>query len=110
MLKYILHTVPLLEETAQSITILEDQFISFSCIPTPDYIMLNWTMNGNIIVSSEQVTLTPESLHHVVTIRNAVIHNSGEYICYIVNFPILVNRTIRLNVLQGTCIKLHVID
>jgi len=94
--------VPLLQETAQSITILEDQFVSFSCIPTPEYLMVNWTMNGNIIVSSDQVTLSPENLHHVLTIRNAAIHARGEYICYIVNFPVLVNRTIRLNVLQGT--------
>ena len=63
--------------------------------------MVNWTIRGEVIDGSEQVSLSPERLQHVLTIRSAAISDSGEYTCYLVDFPLLVNRTIRLNVLQG---------
>ena len=63
--------------------------------------MVNWTIRGDVINNSDQVSLSPENLQHVLTIKNAAINDSGEYICYIVDFPLLINRTIKLNVLQG---------
>ena len=64
--------------------------------------MVNWTVHGDVINNSDRVSLSPENLQHVLAIRNTAIGDSGEYICYIVNFPSLISRTIRLNVLQGT--------
>ena len=97
-----LSIVPSLQETAQSITVLEGQSVSFSCISTPDYFMINWTINGHIIVSSVQTTLSPEHLHHTVTIRNVITGDSGEYFCSIADLVSLsINKTITLNVLQG---------
>ena len=71
--------------------------------------MVNWTRRDVVIDSSDDVTLSPENLQHVLTIRNADISDSGDYVCYIVDFPLLINRTIRLNVLQGKCkIRPHI--
>ena len=93
---------PSLQETAQSITVLEGQYVSFSCTPTPDDLMVEWTMNGHIIVSSENIALSPEHLHHTITIRNVATGDSGEYICVIADLVSLsINKTIALNVLQG---------
>ena len=94
--------VPSLQETAQSVNVLVGQSVTLSCVPTLDDLMVNWTIRGEVISSSDRVSLSPENLQHMLTIRNAAISDSGEYTCYLVDFPLLVNRTIRLNVLQGT--------
>ena len=99
MIHNIICLVPSIQVTAQSITILEGQSITFSCIPTPDDLMVNWTMDSDSIDSSENINLSPEHLQHSLTIRNAVMQDSGEYICSIVGFAI--TKTIRLNVVQG---------
>ena len=96
------HAAPSLQENAQSINVLVGQSVTLSCVPTPNDFMVNWTIQGDVIDNSEQVSLSPENLQHVLTIRNAAVSDSGEYTCYIVDFPLLINRTIRLNVLQGT--------
>ena len=94
-------TVPLLQETVQSVTILEGQSVTFSCIPAPNGLRVNWIMNGDIINDTEHTSLSPDHLHHTLTIENTLIEDSGEYICYIIDF-LLINKTIRLNVVQGT--------
>ena len=101
-------TVPSLQETAQSVNVLVGQSVTLSCVPTPEDLMVNWTVHGDVIDNSDRVSLSPENLQHVLTIRNAATSDSGEYICYIVDFPLLINRTIRLNVLQGTYFRLNV--
>ena len=97
---------PSLQENAQSINVLVGQSVTLNCVPTPDDLMVNWIIQGDVIGSSDQVSLSPENLQHVLTIRNVAISDSGEYTCYIVDFP-LINRTIRLNVLQGTYFRLN---
>ena len=100
-----LFIVPLLQETAQSVTILEGQSVTLSCIPTPDELRVNWIMNGVIINNTEHTSLSPDHLHHTLTISNPLIEESGEYICYIEDFALLsINKTIRLNVVQGIII------
>ena len=64
--------------------------------------MVNWTIDGDIIDNSEQISLTPENLQHSLTIKSAVIGDNGDYICSIADFPLLViNKIIRLNVVKG---------
>ena len=91
----------MLQVTAQSITILKGQSITFGCVPTPNYLIINWTMHGENIINSTRIALSPQNLQHFLTIRNAVSNNSGEYNCYTVHFSILLNKTITLNVLKG---------
>ena len=98
----ILSIVLSLQETAQSITVLEGQSVTFSCTPAPDDLMVNWNMNGHIIVSTDNIALSPEHLHHTITIRNVATGDSGEYFCSITDLVSLsINKTITLNVLQG---------
>ena len=99
MIYNIICLVPSIQVTAQSITILEGQSITFSCIPTPGDLMVNWTMDSDSIGSFENISLSPEHLQHSLTIRNAIMQYSGEYVCNIVDFAIA--KTIRLNVIQG---------
>ena len=91
--------VPSLQETAQSITVLEGQSVTFSCTPTPNDTMVDWTINGDIIVSSDHITLSPEHLHHTVTISNVATGDSGDYFCFIAALSF--NKIITLNVLPG---------
>ena len=109
----ILLIVPSLQGTAQSITVLEGQSFTFSCTPTPNDIMVNWTMNDHIIVSSEHIALSPEHLHHTITISDAVTGDSGEYFCFIEDLEFLslfINKTITINVLQGnfTYVRMYI--
>ena len=94
---------------------LEGQSFAFSCTPTPNDIVVNWTMNGDIIVSSDHIALSPEHLDHTITISNVVTGDSGEYVCFIEDLEFLsifINKTITINVLQGnfdyTYIRMYV--
>ena len=102
-------TVPSLQETAESVNILVGQSVTLSCVPGPEDLMVNWTIHGHVIDNSDRVSLSPENLQHVLTIRNATIGDSGKYSCYIVDFPLLINSTITLNVLQGTYFEFRMI-
>ena len=98
-----MYIVPLLQETAQSVTILQGQSVTLSCIPTPDELRVIWTMNGVIINNTDHTSLSPEHLHHTLTIKNPLLKDGGEYICYIADFTLLsINKTITLNVVPGT--------
>lgn len=88
---------------------MEGQSVTFSCTPTPDSLMVGWTMNGHIINSSEHITLSPEHLHHTITIKNVVTADSGEYFCFTAELvDSSINKTITLNVLQGNSVYTYV--
>ena len=93
--------VPLLQGNAQSITILEGQSINLQCIPIPGHLMVQWSFNGMRVQESEVYTLSPPNLNHTLTITDAEVEDGGEYTCYVMNFQMLVNTIITLNVLPS---------
>jgi len=99
---YLYHyTAPHLLTTVRSITALQGQSISFDCIPTPNNTMIQWSLNGRRVLNSEQVTLSPQNLHHILSIRDPDVSDSGVYTCYVEGSKQYINRTISVTVVRG---------
>ena len=96
--------VPLLQESAQSITTLEGQSVSLECLPTSNNFPVQWMFNGNNLHESGKFTFSPINLNHSLSISDPGIDDSGDYNCYLDSFPML-NRTITLEVIEGTFVS-----
>ena len=69
------------DTTYSSITILQGDDITLSCRPSYSDIALQWSYNGSDINSSLHYQFTPPSLNHDLTIINASVVDSGNYVC-----------------------------
>ena len=63
--------------------------------------MVHWRYNESRVVESEAYTFSPPNLDHTLAITKANVEDSGEYVCYVENFQMLVNAIITLNVLPS---------
>ena len=67
--------------TYSSITILQGDNITLSCSPSESDIALQWSYDGSDINSSLHYQFTPTPLNHNLTIINASVVDSGNYVC-----------------------------
>ena len=95
------HTAQHLLTTVQSITALEGQSISFDCILTPNNTTIRWLHDGEAVLSSERVTLSPLNLHYTLSISDLGIIDSGQYTCYFKRSELYKNKSINVTVLRG---------
>ena len=63
------------------ITVLQGDNVTLSCRPSHSDIALQWSYNGSDINSSSHYQFTPPSLNHNLTIVNASVVDSGNYVC-----------------------------
>ena len=64
-----------------SIAVLQGDDITLSCRPSHSDIALQWSYNGSDINSSSHYQFTPPVLQHDLTIVNASVADSGNYVC-----------------------------
>ena len=86
---------------ALPVVMLEGQSINLQCIPIPDNLIVQWIFNGTTVLESEAYKFSPPNFNHTLTITDAEVEDSGEYTCYVIDFQMLVNTTITLNVLPS---------
>ena len=70
-----------LDRTYSGIIALQGDNITLSCRPSYLDIALQWSYNGSDINSSLHYQFTPPSLNHDLTIVNATVVDSGNYVC-----------------------------
>ena len=92
--------MPLLQENAQSITVLEGQSVTLQCIPTPSTLAVGWRFNGDILFASEELRFSPLNMSHTINIRYSTTGDTGEYVCFLNSFQ-SVKRSIMLQVEKG---------
>ena len=95
------YIVPLLQENAQSIRVLEGQSVTLRCIPTPDTLTVGWIFNGDNLYESEKFTFSPQNLNHTLSITNPGVEDMGLYTCYLNSFQ-TISKNITLEVEEGT--------
>ena len=76
---FTLNTDVTLNTTYSGITILQGDDIILSCRPSPSNITLQWSYNGSNISSSSLYQFS--SFHHNLTIIQANVTDSGNYVC-----------------------------
>ena len=76
-----LQTDVTLDTTYAGIIALQGDDITLSCRLSYSDIALKWSYNGSDINSSLHYQFTPPSLNHNLTIVNASVVDSGNYVC-----------------------------
>ena len=97
--------VPLLLPTVKSVMATEGQTVNFDCIPTPNNMTIQWLHNGEVVLSSQRIKLSPPNLHHTVRISDVYNEDSGVYTCYVEESKKFVNRTVTVTVSEGKAHK-----
>ena len=91
-----------METTYSGITILQGDDITLSCRPSPSDITLQWSYNGGDISSSPHYQFTPPPLNHDLTISDANVTDSGNYVCaYILRNEVIDEQSIILTVVPS---------
>ena len=103
LMVYNIFLVPTIQANAQQIIILEGDEVNLRCVPSSLDITITWLFNGTIISDGGTNSLSPPNLHHMLTISNATIPDSGVYKCQFVTtlFQLEVSREISLTVNNG---------
>ena len=90
-----------------SVTLLEGNTVTLSCIPSVIETVLSWTHNGAVVNEDEDTTFSPMNLNHNLILDNTDIDDSGQYICRAELDNELVEQNINVTVVPGT-VYMHV--
>ena len=93
----------ILTRSFSSVTLLEGNTVTLSCIPSVIETVLSWTHNGAVVNEDEDTTFSPMNLDHNLILDNTDVDDSGLYTCRAVLDNEIVEQNISLTVVPGTC-------
>ena len=91
-----------------SITILEGNTVTLSCIPSVIETVLSWTHNGTVVNEDRDTTYLPMNLNHNLILHNTDKDDNGQYICRAVLDNEVVEESISVTVVPGIYVCLYV--
>ena len=97
-----LYVVLTIETPFSSVTLLEGNTVTLSCIPSVIETVLSWTHNGTNVNEDKNTSFLPVNLNHILTLDNADIDDSGQYTCRAVLDDEVVEQNITVTVVAGT--------
>ena len=94
-----------------SVTLLEGNTVTLSCIPSVIETVLSWTHNGEVINEDEDTIFLPMNLNHNLTLHSTVEDDSGLYSCRAQLDNEKVEQSITVTVVPGSyiCIIIKII-
>ena len=87
-----------------SVTLLEGNTVTISCIPNVTDVVLYWVYNDNgtmIAESTGRIGLFPQGFNYELTITNPVMADSGIYYCRSNIEDLIVEQNITVSVVAG---------
>ena len=91
----------ILTRSYTSVTLLEGNTVTLSCIPSVMETVLSWTHNGAVVNEDEDTTLSPMNLNHNLILHNTDVDDNGQYICRVVLDNEIVEESISVTVVPG---------
>jgi len=68
--------------------------------------VLLWSHNGTNVIQNSAIIFTPPDLNHNLIISQSRANDSGNYACRAAIDDVVVEETIRVNVITGKLVKL----
>ena len=87
-----------------SVTLLEGNTVTISCIPNVTDVVLFWVYNDNgtnITESTRRISLSPAGINHELTIIDPVMADSGIYYCRTDVEDLIVEQHINVTIVPG---------
>ena len=97
----------ILTRSFTSVTLLEGNTVTLSCIPSVIETVLSWTHNGAVVHEDEDTTFSPQNLNHNLILDNTDVDDSGQYICHAELDDETVKQSISVTVVPGTYICIY---
>ena len=94
----------ILTRSFASVTLLEGNTVTLSCIPSVIEIVLSWSHNGTNVDEDEHTSFSPVNLNHNLILDNTDVDDSGQYICRAILDNEVVEQSITVTVVAGTYI------
>ena len=91
-----------------SVTLLEGNTVTLSCIPSVIETVLSWTHNGTNVNEDKDTTFSPLNLNHNLILDNTDVDDSGQYTCSAVLDDEIVEQNINVTVVPGTYLCTYV--
>ena len=91
----------ILTRSFSSVTLLEGNKVTLSCIPSVIETVLSWTHNGVVVNEDEDTKFSPMNLNHDLILRNTDEDDNGQYICHAVLDSIIVEQNISVTIVPG---------
>ena len=84
---------------------MEGSTVTLSCIPSVIETVLSWTHNGTNVNEDEDTFFSPVNLNHNLILDNTDVDDSGQYTCRAILDDEVVEQSITVTVVAGTCIS-----
>ena len=91
----------ILTRSFSSVTQLEGNTVTLSCIPSVMETVLSWTHNETVVIEDEDTTYSPMNLNHNLILHNTDVDDSGQYICRAVLDSGIVEQNISVTIVPG---------
>ena len=98
-----LQLVPKVTAGNDTVTILEGQPKTITCLTSEDKVTLRWLLNGTVIaLDDEKYMFSPPGINTMLTIVNPSTSDRGNYTCEIdVQYTVETSVTIMVTISQG---------
>ena len=92
----------ILTRSFTSVTLLEGNTVTLSCIPSVTETVLSWSHNGTNVNEDENTSFSPVNLNHNLILDNTDVGDSGQYTCRAILDNEVVEQDITVTVVAGT--------
>ena len=92
----------ILTRSFTSVTLLERNTVTLSCIPSVTETVLSWSHNGTNVNEDENTSFSPVNLNHNLILDNTDVGDSGQYTCRAILDDEVVEQNITVTVVAGT--------
>ena len=93
-----------LRRSFASVTLLEGNTVTLSCIPSILETALSWAHNGKNVNEDENISFSPLNRNHSLILNNASLNDSGVYTCHVALEDKVVEENISVIIVAGILI------